>query len=267
MTHAALSRPTSRRRAGMLFSPVTRAISFALLRLRCRPEPAGFVAWRIREPHFREGGMATVIPPLFRAPGLDGFAVLRSRPLLLLQMLMLCIALHAAAAVPENEAPAQTESAGVEIAVKAAYLYKFLGYVEWPPAQFPGPAVPFVIGIAGNEPLARELERITAGRSVKDRRIAVRRMRPDEPLTGLHLLYIGPGDSARQMRLLKLAQQRPILTVTDTDTMGATGIIHFRVVDNRVRFEVALDTAQRSGLQLSSRLLSVALAVRTGAPS
>jgi hypothetical protein len=91
-------------------------------------------------------------------------------------------------------------------------------------------------------------------------------LRPDEPLTGLHLLYVGPGDGARQARLLKQAQQLPILTVTDAGS-AAGGIVRFRVVDNRVRFEIALDAAQRSGLQLSSRLLSVALTVRTGAPS
>lgn len=210
--------------------------------------------------------MATVIPILFRLPGLDGFAALRVRPLLLLQALALCIALHAAAA-PGNSAPAQADSANVELAVKAAYLYKFLGYVEWPPAQFPGPGAPFVIGVAGNDPLASELERITAGRSVKDRQITVRRVRPDDSLTGLHLLYVGPGDSAHQAHLLKQAQQRPILTVTDAGPMPAAGIIRFKVVDNRVRFEIALGAAQHSGLQVSSRLLSVALAVRTGAPS
>lgn len=211
--------------------------------------------------------MATVIPFLFRLPALDGCAVLRVRPILLLQALVLCIALHAAAAAPGNGATAASEPADVELSVKAAYLYKFLGYVEWPPAQFPGPDAPFVIGVAGNDRLASELERIAAGRSVKDRRIAVRRVRPDDPLTGLHLLYVGPGDGARQPRLLKLAQQRPILTVTDAGTAAVPGIINFRVVDNRVRFEVALGNAQRSGLQLSSRLLSVALAVQTGAPS
>jgi hypothetical protein len=210
--------------------------------------------------------MATVIPFLFRLPVLGGCATLRVRPILLLQALVLCIALHAAAAAPGN-ATAQPESTGVELAVKAAYLYKFLGYVEWPPAQFPRPDAPFVIGVAGNERLASELERITADRRVKDRRIAVRRLRPDEPLTGLHLLYVGEGDVARQAHLLKLAQQQPILTVTDAGTAAAPGIINFRVVDNKVRFEVALGTAQRSGLQLSSRLLSVALAVQTGAPS
>jgi len=213
--------------------------------------------------------MATVTSFQFRLPVLGNCAVLLRRPVLLLQALMvvLCIALHAAAAVPDKGATADTESTDVELSVKAAYLYKFLGYVEWPPTQFPGPGAPFVIGISGNERLAGELERIAAGRSVKDRRIVVRRVRPDEPLTGLHLLYVGPGDGARQTHLLKLAQQRPILTVTDAGAVTMPGIINFRIVDNRVRFEIALDAAQRSGLQLSSRLLSVALTVRTGAPS
>jgi hypothetical protein len=195
------------------------------------------------------------------------FAV-KLRPALLLQVLMLCVMLHAGAAVSDgNPARNEAEADNVVRAVKAAYLYKFLGYVEWPPAQLAPPGAPFVIGVAGNDDLADELERVVAGRVVNGRNLVVRRIRPDEPLTGVHLLYIGTSDSARQQRLLKLAQQRPILTVTDSEPTGAGAIINFKTVDNRVRFEVTLGAAEKSGLQLSSRLLSVALKVQPGGAS
>jgi hypothetical protein len=209
--------------------------------------------------------MATVMPtPLRFLVSRAALAVVKPRALLLLQMLMLCITLHASAAAPESD-PAQDQAAtgNVERVVKAAYLYKFLGYVEWPPAQIAPAGVPFVIGVAGNDALAGELERLAAGRVVKGRKLLVRRMRPDEPVSGLHLLYIGSAENMRQQRLLKLAQQHPILTVTDSEPGSTGAIINFKTVDNRVRFEVALGAAERSGLQLSSRLLSVALKVQS----
>jgi hypothetical protein len=209
--------------------------------------------------------MATVMPASFRFFSLPtAILALKPRPGLWLHALMLCLMLHAAAAVPENRpAQNQTEAENVERAVKAAYLYKFLGYVEWPPAQFAQAGAPFVIGVAGNDELAGELERVSAGRVVNGRKLVVRRIRPDEPLTDLHLLYIGTSDSTRQQRLLKLVQQRPVLTVTDSEPSGTGAIINFKMVDNRVRFEVALGAAEKSGLQLSSRLLSVALKVQS----
>jgi hypothetical protein len=209
--------------------------------------------------------MATVMPIPFRfifVP--SGLFAVKPRLALWLQVAMLCVMLHAGAAVPEaNPAQNQTETENVELAVKAAYLYKFLGYVEWPASQSAQSGAPFGIGVAGNDELAGELERVAAGRVVNGRKLVVRRIRPDEPLAGLHLLYIGASDSTRQQRLLKLVQQRPILTVTDSEQPGTGAIINFKTVDNRVRFEVALGAAERSGLQLSSRLLSVAWKVQS----
>lgn len=197
----------------------------------------------------------------------SGIAAANIRPGMLLQALMLCIALHVAGAAPADHAiQNQAETRNVERAVKAAYLCKFLGYVEWPPALFAQPGAPFVIGIAGNDAIADELERISAGHSVDGRPLTVRRIRPDDTLAGVHLLYIGQVDGARRSQLLKLAQQRPILTVTDSSAgQGQGGIINFKLVDSHVRFDVALGAAERSGLRLSSRLLSVALKVETGA--
>jgi hypothetical protein len=157
----------------------------------------------------------------------------------------------------------ESESAARE--VKAAYLYKFLGYVEWPPSVLPQPDAPFVIAVAGADAIADTLTRMVAGRSVAGRAITVRRLRPGEGLDGVHLLYIGTVERARQAQLLAQAQQRPILTVTDNGGGSApSGIIDFRLVDNRVRFEVSLGAAERNGLKLSARLLSVALAVHPG---
>lgn len=150
--------------------------------------------------------------------------------------------------------------------IKAAYLYKFLAYVDWPPAAFPQTDAPYVIGVVGDEAVAGELVRISAGRTVNNRRLVVRQLKPGDPLTGIHMLYIGAGDAARQAQMLKQAQQKPVLTVTDGGDEAPSGsVINFRMIDARIRFDVYLVAAERNDLKLSSRLLSVAHTVHSGA--
>lgn len=158
---------------------------------------------------------------------------------------------------------AQADDAGgnVEQAVKAAYLYKFLGYVQWPPGSFPQPGAPFVIGIAAGDAMLEAMANVAARHKVQGRALIVRRVSPGDSLADIHLLYIDRDQSGRQQLLMR-ARQWPILTVTESDDPISTGIINFRVVDNRVRFDIALGAARSSGLDLSSRLLSVALAVQ-----
>jgi hypothetical protein len=162
-------------------------------------------------------------------------------------------------------ARAQEVSAAPERAVKAAFLYKFLGYVEWPPAALPQADTPLVIGIMGADEIAAELAQITTGRTVDNRSLVVRRLRDGDPLAGLHAIFVGRSEAARMAPLLRAAQQRGILTVTESPgalDLGST--INFLLLEGRVRFEISVDAAEKSGLKLSSRLLSVAQAVRTG---
>jgi hypothetical protein len=158
-------------------------------------------------------------------------------------------------------------AAQAEQHVKAAFLYKFAGYVEWPEASFPKPDSPIVIAVLGEEPVAAELEQAAAGRTVNDRRIAVRRVKAGESLAGAHILFVGKSESARLGQVLQSALPQSILTVTESDGALSQGsVINFLVADRRVRFEISLPSAERGRLKLSSRLLAVAAQVRTGAP-
>jgi len=145
-----------------------------------------------------------------------------------------------------------------EQTIKAAYLCKFAGYVEWPG----GPAtagVPLTIGVLESAAMADELQRITNGRTINERPVRIRRVSAEDSLADLHILFVGERDRERLDRLLLPAQALPILTVTDSDAGQAAGsIINFTVEQQRVRFEVSLQAAERSQLKLSSRLLSVA---------
>lgn len=145
-----------------------------------------------------------------------------------------------------------------EAGVKAAFLYKFASYVEWPAAAFPNPDTPFVFAVAGDDDVAAELERIIPGKTVLGHPAAVRRVKEGEPLSGVHVLFVGRGQSNLRA-LLRASQQPGVLTVTESERgLEMGGAINFVVADNRVGFEVSLASAQANGLKISSRMLNVA---------
>jgi hypothetical protein len=158
---------------------------------------------------------------------------------------------------------AQTSASGAsERSVKAAFLYKFTEYVDWPAA----PAAqnePFTIGVLGSVAFADELLRMTEDRSVNQRFIQVRRLTPSDTVDDLDVLFIAADQRGRLSELLSPARGRPILTVTESEGALADGsIINFTLMGDRVRFEISLDAAQASQLKLNSRLLAVAQTIR-----
>lgn len=162
--------------------------------------------------------------------------------------------------------PEQIQSAP-EQAIKAAYLCNFATYIEWPGDTLETGNARLMIGVFGDDSLADELERITTGRMMHGRPVDVRRLDPGDPLGGLHVLFIGEEEINEVRDLIEEAQSQSILVVTESmDALELGSVINFRLVDQRVRFEVSLDAADKSRLTISSRLLSVAEYVkpRTG---
>jgi hypothetical protein len=173
----------------------------------------------------------------------------------------LCLPLAFAQAQTSALHPAGPSAA----AVKAAFLLKFLNYVEWPAQSFGGADAPYVIGALGDDGVAGELQRQAAGHTFNGREVTVRRVGAELP-AGLHVLFVGAhAERARMAALLRDVRSTPALLVTDADgALDQGSMINFRLVDDRVRFEVALEPVRRAGLQLNSRLLSVAIAVNKG---
>ncbi|HEU4851492.1 MAG TPA: YfiR family protein [Telluria sp.] len=151
----------------------------------------------------------------------------------------------------------------LERSVKAAFLYKFLGYTEFPSAAFSDPSAPIVIGVVDADDMASELSRIVAGRTVGTRPIVVRSMKEGESAAGVHLLFLSSTATASAARMSK--GQQPLLLVTESDSGIAQGsVINFRIIDQRVRFDVSLEAADKHNVKLSSRLLTVAHQVHKG---
>ena len=155
----------------------------------------------------------------------------------------------------------------IEQQIKAAYLYKFASYVDWPASVFAQADTPVTIGVLGADEIATELNNIKTARPVSSRPIEVKRLKPGEPTSGVQMLFIGHEESARLKRLQDNLQSRPVLTVTDSvGALGAGSIINFVTVDDRIRFEVSVAQAELSGLKISARLLGVAQRIETRKP-
>jgi len=145
-------------------------------------------------------------------------------------------------------------------AVKAAYLFRFAQYVEWPSS--PSADTPFVIAISGAEEVAVHLERLSPGMTVNGRRVVVRRATRVQDLDGVHMFFIGESAFSRSRALRAHAAARPILIVTEVQEGIESGaVINFIEVNRNLRFEISLNAADRSGLRINSALLSVAARV------
>ena len=159
----------------------------------------------------------------------------------------------------------QTDLQIAEYRVKAAFLYKFASYVEWPARVFVRPESPFVFGVSGADALGEELGQVVVGHSVGGRPVLIRKLRRGDSVEGLHILFVGGTDGGRPAEVLASAKGKPVLTVTESaDTFALGSIINFVIVDDKVRFDVALREAELCNLRVSARLLSVARKVLAG---
>lgn len=158
--------------------------------------------------------------------------------------------------------PARAQSAHSEDSVKAAYLYRFTGYVDWPDEAIAGH--PFVIDVYGDPGLAAALKRLLPGHPVNKQPAEVREVSRIQDLGDAQMLYVGPGH-ADFLRAIAPHQGRAMLIVSDDEQgLDLGSVFNFVTVDNRVRFEVSLTAADRVGVKIRSELLSVAIRVHGG---
>jgi len=183
-------------------------------------------------------------------------------PHVLRTIMAICIALFLC-----NLCKAESASdSPLERRVKAAFLYRFTEFVTWPEIT-PASAPPsFVIGIVGSDAMTEELRQIVTGRLVKGRPIELRRLSAGDSLDGCRLVFIGSGERRHLAEIIGAAPFGALVITESDDALKYGSMINFVIADGRVRFEIAVDNAERQGVRLSSRLLSVALAVRTGSP-
>jgi len=146
-----------------------------------------------------------------------------------------------------------------EYQVKAAFIYNFAKFVQWPPEAFQNSKEPIAICVLGQDPFGSSLEDIVAGRAVEGRSLIVRHISSIKQVAGCHVLFISSVENKRPLPILAEIKTPGVLTIGDSDASGADGVvINFKIERGKVRFEINLEAAEREKLRISSRLLSLA---------
>ena len=155
--------------------------------------------------------------------------------------------------------PFAAPAAPTEYEVKAAFLYNFARFVEWPAEAKGGADQPFVVGILGDDPFGTTLDRTLLGKMLEARPIVVRRMASLEEEPRVNILFVGGRDKAQLGRVLRTLSGTPVLTVGEMAGFAEQGgMIGFRTENQRVRFDINAGQASRAGLKISSQLLKLA---------
>jgi hypothetical protein len=151
-----------------------------------------------------------------------------------------------------------------EFQVKAAFVYNFVKFVQWPRDSFPATGdVPISICVLGQDPLGDALESLK-GLTAYGRNISVRRIAGQAEIDRCQVLYICKSERDAIVNILK-GMKAGVLTIGDMRSFASTGgIINFVIVDNRVSFEINVDAAEKARLRISSQILKLAKIVKEG---
>jgi hypothetical protein len=150
-----------------------------------------------------------------------------------------------------------------EYEIKAAYLYNFINYIEWPENALPAAGGTITIGIVGQNPFGAALE-VLNGKQVKGRTVALKQITDIKDLDQCQIVFINSSEKARLPELLEKLKASRALTVSEIDGFAQEGgIINFVSEHNKVRFEINPDAARRLGLNISSELLKLAKVVKS----
>jgi hypothetical protein len=148
-----------------------------------------------------------------------------------------------------------------EYRVKTAFLYNFSRFVTWPEATMQD-RTEFTLCVIGTDPFGTELDNL-AGKAVQKQTLVIRRLSSLAMLDDCQLLYIG--ENTEPTEVLLLLREQPVLTVSDAaGFIEEGGIIQFMLIQNKVRFRINAGAANHAGLNISSKLLSLAISVTGG---
>jgi hypothetical protein len=152
-----------------------------------------------------------------------------------------------------------------EEAVKAAFLCRFGSFITWPERALDSEH--FTIAVLDDDAVASDLEQLSVHQKILNRPLTVRRIHLDRDAIGAQILYVGGTHRGELANIIAAVATQPVLIVTNQDgALEAGSAVNFMVIDHRVRFEIAMQAFTRSGLNVGSELLSVAVRVRGGGP-
>ncbi|NVM21789.1 MAG: YfiR family protein [Desulfobacterales bacterium] len=151
-----------------------------------------------------------------------------------------------------------------EYLIKAAFLYNFAKFVEWPTEAFPNDSTPITLCILGEDPFGDALESIK-GKTIRGRDMVIRHVVRVEDLEHCHILFVSASEEKRLPQILNTIRDKTILTVSDMNRFARRGgIINLVTVRSKIRFEINVDATDLVGLRISSKLLRLARIVKDG---
>lgn len=151
-----------------------------------------------------------------------------------------------------------------EYDLKAAFLFNFARFVEWPTDAFAAATTPIIIGVLGEDPFGPSLDVLVGGETIRNRPLLIRRYRSVEQIEACHILFISSSEASRLDHIAKALGRRSILTVGETKDFAARiGIVGFELAQRRLRLRINLAAATDARLTISSQLLRQAQIVRS----
>ena len=145
-----------------------------------------------------------------------------------------------------------------EYQVKAAFLFNFAKFVEWPPGAFSSPSEPIGICVLGQNPFGSVLEETVRGKVVANRTFVVLQNPDAQHVSKCHIVFVSASEGKHFLILEELKNKR-VLTISETDGVNwGGGVIGLSLKDGRVRIEIDPAAAERAGLRISSKLLGLA---------
>jgi hypothetical protein len=150
-----------------------------------------------------------------------------------------------------------------EYQVKAAFLYNFAKFVDWPSSAFKSPQEPISICIIGQDPFGGALEEAIRGKEIEGRTLVIHEVPDGVPTYACHILFVGSSEHKHFRALTETLKAPGILTVGEAPWFGPEGgMINLKLEGGKVRFEINLEAADHRQLRISSKLLSLAQAVK-----
>ena len=147
-----------------------------------------------------------------------------------------------------------------EYQVKAAFLFNFAKFVEWPPEAFATDTSPIVIGVLGENPFGGDLEATIRSKQINNRSLVIKEFRSPTEATNCHILFISASEKTRLPEILSGLSKTNVLTVSETEGFTASGgMVNFVRENNKIRFQINDAAARSANLRVSSKLLSLAV--------
>jgi YfiR/HmsC-like len=171
----------------------------------------------------------------------------------------------AVACLAVAHAPAQGQAGEYEL--KAAFLFNFTKFVEWPARAFDDADQPITLCVVGEDPFGATLDDLVRGESVGERRISVRRLDRHDDLRRCHVLFVARSQGVHVAQILGSVEDRDVLTVGETPGfLEAGGLLRFVLAGSKVRFEINRQAIADSPLTISSKLQRLAVNSGEGGP-